>query len=73
MRINWQKTKVIRSRLGLKLAVAYRKKEWRERIEEMSQERLVRRVFEGDVSGRRPRGWPRKRWNDVSHTYIVKY
>ena len=47
------------------LAVAERKKkEWRERIEEMSQERLVRRAVEEDVCGRRPRGRPRKKWID---------
>ena len=57
----------IRRRLGVEavLAIADRKKnEWRERIEGMSQERLVRRVFEEDVCGRRPRGWPRKKWID---------
>ena len=57
----------IRRRLGVEavLAVADRKKkEWRERIEGMSQERLVRRVFEEDVCGRRPRGRPRKKWID---------
>ena len=57
----------IRRRLGVEavLAVADRKKkEWRERIEGMSQERLVRRVFEEDVCGRRLRGWPRKKWID---------
>ena len=48
----------IRRRLGVEavLAVADRKKEWRERIAVMSQERLVRRVSEEDVCGRRPRG-----------------
>ena len=53
----------IRRRLGVEavLAVADRKKEWRERIEGMLQERLVRRVFEEDVCGRRPRGRPRKK------------
>ena len=45
------------------LAVSDRKKkEWRERIEGKSQERLVRRMFEEDVCGRRQRGWPRKKW-----------
>ena len=51
----------IRRRLGVEavLAVADRKeKEWRERIEGMSQEMLVRRVFEEDVCGWRPRGRP---------------
>ena len=56
----------IRRRLGVEavLAVADRKKEWRERIEGMSQERLVKTVFEDDVCGRRPRGRPRKKWID---------
>ena len=56
----------IRRRLGVEavLAVADWKKEWRVRIEGMSQERLVRRVFKEDVSGRRPRGRPRKKWID---------
>ena len=57
----------IRRRLGVEavLAVADRKKkECRERIEGMSQERLVRRAFEEDVCGRRPRGRPRKKWTD---------
>ena len=56
-----------RRKLGVEavLAIADRKKkEWRERIEGMSQERLVRRVFEEDVYGRRPRGLPRKKWID---------
>ncbi len=56
----------IRRRLGVEavLAVANRKrKEWRERIGGISQERLVRRVFE-DVCGRRPRGRPRQKWID---------
>ena len=61
----------IRRRLGVEavLAVADRKKEWRERIEGISKERLVRRVFEEDVCRRIPRGQPRKKWiDDISHT-----
>ena len=57
----------IRRRLGVEavLAVADRKKkERRERIEGMSEERLVRRVFEEDVCRRRPRGRSRKKWID---------
>ena len=41
-----------------------KKKEWRERIEGMSQERLVGRVFEEGVCERRLRGRPRKKWID---------
>ena len=54
----------IRRRLGVKavlVVVDRKKKEWRKRIEGMSQERLVRRVFEEDACGRRPRGQPRKK------------
>ena len=57
----------IRRRLGVEAVLAdadRKKKEWRERIEGMSQERLVRRVFEEDVCERRPRGRPRKKWID---------
>ena len=32
-----------------------------EKIEERPQERLVRKVFEEEVCGKRLRGWPRKR------------
>ena len=39
-------------------------KEWRERIEGMSQERLVRRVFKEDMCGRGLRGRSRKKWID---------
>ena len=63
-RLNRVPNKDIRRRLGVEavLVVADRKKkEWRERIEGMSQERLVKRVFEEDVCGRRPRGRPRKK------------
>ena len=56
----------IRRRVGVEAVLAFvdRKKEWRERIEGMSQERLVRRVFEEDVCERRLRGRPRKKWID---------
>ena len=57
----------IRRRLWVEAVLAVvdrKKKEWRERIEGMSQERLVRRVFEEDVCGRRPRGRARKTWID---------
>ena len=57
----------ITRRLGVEavLEVADRKKkEWRRRIEEMPEERLVSRVFEEEVCGRRPRRQPRKRWRE---------
>ena len=37
---------------------------WRNAFEGMGSERLVRRVYEADMEGRRGRGQPRKKWND---------
>ena len=44
-----------RRRLGLETVLDMddrKKKEWRKKIEEMPQERLVRRIFEEEVCGR---------------------
>ena len=41
-----------------------RQKSWKEKLEGMDGDRLVKQVYEGDVEGRRPRGRPRKRWVD---------
>ena len=35
-----------------------------EKLTEMDNGRLVKRVFEDEVEGKRPRGRPRKRWID---------
>ena len=37
---------------------------WREKLEQIDNERLVKRVFEEEAVGRRPRGRPRKRWHE---------
>ena len=37
---------------------------WREALAEMGPERLVRRVYESEMEGRRGRGQPRRKWND---------
>ncbi|MDA8002322.1 MAG: hypothetical protein MPL62_13665, partial [Alphaproteobacteria bacterium] len=37
---------------------------WREALEEMGPDRLVKRVYQAEMEGRRGRGRPRKRWND---------
>ena len=55
----------IRRRLGLEAVLDMadrKKKEWRKKIEEMLQERLVRRVFMKEVFGRRPREQLGKKW-----------
>ena len=59
-------------RLGVEavLAVADRKNEWRERIEEMPQQRLLRSVFKEDVCTRRPRGTVKK---EVDRQYIMTF
>ena len=41
-----------------------RQMRWKEKLERMDGSRLVKQVYEGDVVGRRPRGRPRKRWDD---------
>ena len=41
-----------------------RQKEWKERLEGMGNERCTKRVFEGVVDGKGPRGRPRLRWLD---------
>ena len=37
---------------------------WREALEEMGTDRLVKRVHQAEMEGRGGRWWPRKRWND---------
>ena len=57
----------IRSRLG-QVAVVSRvenkKTEWLKKIEEMTDDRMVKKVYMENVPGKRPRGRPRKRWAD---------
>ena len=56
----------IRSRLG-QLAVVSRvenKTKWLRKMEGMTDDRMVKKVFVENVPGRRPRGRPRKRWVD---------
>ena len=57
----------IRSRLG-QVAVVSRvenkKTEWLKKMEEMTDDRMVKKVYMENVPGKRPRGRPRKRWAD---------
>ena len=50
--------------------VKEKQRRWKVRMEEMNGDRLVKRVFE-EVTGGRPRGLPRKRWNDNFTQYTV--
>ena len=45
-------------------AVKRKQGKWRVRLEEMSNERLTKKVFVGEMEGKRPRGRPRSRWTD---------
>ena len=47
-----------------------KRQEWKERLEGMGNERCTKRVFEGVVDGKRPRGRPRLRWLDNFRYYI---
>ena len=41
-----------------------KQREWKEKLDGMKGERLVRHVYSEELTGRRPRGRPRKRWMD---------
>ena len=41
-----------------------KQKAWREKLEQMEDDRLVKRAYEEEVVGKRPRGHPRKRWHE---------
>ena len=49
---------------GVLEKVRRRQVSWREALAEMGPERLVRRVYEAEMEGRRGRGRPRKKWID---------
>ena len=53
----------IREELKLE-KVQKRQVRWREALAEMGPERLVRRVYESEMEGRRGRGRLRKKWTD---------
>ena len=44
--------------------VKTRQEKWKARMEEMNRERTTRKIYEGEMGGKRPRGRPRMRWTD---------
>ena len=58
---------VIRSRLGLVAVVSRvenKKTKWLKKMEEMTDDRMVKKVYMENVPGKRLRGRPRERWAD---------
>ena len=41
-----------------------RQQKWKQRLEEMSNGRVTKMVYDGEVPGKRPRGRPRMRWTN---------
>ena len=57
----------IRERLnqeGVFDLVKRRQERWKSRLEERSFEKTTKKVFVGEMEGKRPRGRPRLRWID---------
>ena len=54
------------------VATVYRKKkQWLRKMEEMPEERLVKTVYMEEMPGKRPRGRPRKRWEDDLYVLMI--
>ena len=66
-RLDKVRNEEVRSRLG-QVAVLSRvekkQTEWARKVEDMTDDRMVKKVFVQSVPGKRPRGRPRKRWTD---------
>ena len=41
-----------------------RQEKWLNKLERMQDDRITRKVFKGEINGKRPRGRPRRRWID---------
>ena len=42
-----------------------RQQRWKQRLEEMDDRRITKRVYDGEIAGRPPRGRPRNRWTNT--------
>ena len=51
--------------------VKTRQEKWKARMEDMSRERTTRKIFEGEMEGKRLRGIPRMRWTDNLNNHEV--
>ena len=46
--------------------VRRRQRMWKEKVEHMDEDRLVRQVYEEEIPGKPCRGRPRKKWTAIS-------
>ena len=56
----------IRGRLkqkGVLDMVKKRQQNWKQKVEKMRNNRVIKKIYDGEIPGRRPRGRPRKRWS----------
>ena len=44
--------------------VKRKQRAWKEKLEQMEDNRLVKKVYTEEIAGKRPRGRPRKKWID---------
>ena len=44
--------------------VKRKQRTWKENLEKMEDDRLVKKVYTKEIVGKRPRGRPRKKWID---------
>ncbi len=49
---------------GVMDIVKKKQRRWKAKMEEMNGDHLVKQVYEEEVTGRRPRERPKKRWSD---------
>ena len=63
--MDWVQNEEVRERLGQEAVtdmIWRRQRGWLEKLNEIDNGRLVKRVFEDEVEGKRPRGRPQKSW-----------
>ena len=56
----------IRGRLkqeGVLDMVKKRQQNWKQKVEEMSNNRVTKKIYDGEIPGMPPRGRPGKRWS----------
>ena len=50
--------------VGILELVRRRQEKWLNRLERMQDDRMTKKVFIGEIEGKRPRGRPRRKWID---------